>query len=43
MDVLEKLSDYVVLTEDFIGSWLQISQGEKHDMYAECDILIHTF
>jgi hypothetical protein len=43
MDVVEKLNDYEVLTEDFIGSWLQINQGEKHDIYVEHEVRIHIF
>jgi len=43
MDVLEKLSDYEVLPEDFIGSWLQINQEKKHDIYVEHEVRIHTF
>ena len=43
MDVHEKLSDREVLTEDFIGSWLQINQEKKHDRYVEHEIRILTF
>jgi hypothetical protein len=43
MGVLEKLSDNEVLREDFIGSWLQINEGKKHDVYVEHEVRIHTF
>jgi hypothetical protein len=41
MDVLEKLSDYEVLPENLIGSWLQINL--MFNMYVEHEVRIHTF